>query len=127
MSHPGCPNVGNRPVSCACRERKILAALPQVRAAAIPRGQSWCSRMSESDHSESDTEEPSRVTAHGPAAVIVLAAGEGTRMRTATPKMLNEVCGRPMLGHVLTAARELEPRQLILVVASLDGQVAGYA
>jgi len=67
------------------------------------------------------------VTAHGPAAVIVLAAGEGTRMRTATPKMLNEVCGRPMLGHVLAAARELTPQRLILVVSDLGGQVASYA
>lgn len=67
------------------------------------------------------------MTAHGPAAVIVLAAGEGTRMRTATPKMLHEVCGRPMLGHVLAAARELEPRRLILVVSDLRGQVARYA
>jgi len=67
------------------------------------------------------------VTSNGPAAVIVLAAGEGTRMRTATPKMLNEVCGQPMLGHVLATARELDPRQLILVVASRDGQVAAYA
>jgi bifunctional UDP-N-acetylglucosamine pyrophosphorylase / glucosamine-1-phosphate N-acetyltransferase len=66
------------------------------------------------------------VTADGPAAVIVLAAGEGTRMRTATPKMLNEVCGRPMLGHVLAAAREIAPNRMIVVVSSLDGQVAGY-
>jgi bifunctional UDP-N-acetylglucosamine pyrophosphorylase / glucosamine-1-phosphate N-acetyltransferase len=68
-----------------------------------------------------------RVPSAGPAAVIVLAAGEGTRMRTATPKMLNEVCGRPMLGHVLAAARELRPERLILVVSDLDGQVASYA
>jgi bifunctional UDP-N-acetylglucosamine pyrophosphorylase/glucosamine-1-phosphate N-acetyltransferase len=67
------------------------------------------------------------VTPDGPAAVIVLAAGEGTRMRTSTPKMLNEVCGRTMLGHVVAAARELDPQRLILVVSDLDGQVAGYA
>jgi bifunctional UDP-N-acetylglucosamine pyrophosphorylase/glucosamine-1-phosphate N-acetyltransferase len=79
------------------------------------------------DQFESDTKEPSRVTAYGPAAVIVLAAGEGTRMRTATPKMLNEVCGQPMLGHVLAAARDLRPQRLILVVSDLHGQVAGYA
>src|SRR5258708_35048926 len=75
----------------------------------------------------SDTEEPSRVTATGPSTVIILAAGEGTRMRTSTPKMLNEVCGRAMLAHVIAAARELAPRQLILVVSDLDGQVAAYA
>ena len=67
------------------------------------------------------------MTPDGPAAVIVLAAGEGTRMRTSTPKMLNEVCGRTMLGHVLAAARELGPQRLILVVSDLDGQVAAYA
>jgi bifunctional UDP-N-acetylglucosamine pyrophosphorylase/glucosamine-1-phosphate N-acetyltransferase len=48
-------------------------------------------------------------------------------MRTGTPKMLNEVSGRPMLGHVLAAARELAPGRLILVVSDLDGQVARYA
>jgi bifunctional UDP-N-acetylglucosamine pyrophosphorylase/glucosamine-1-phosphate N-acetyltransferase len=68
-----------------------------------------------------------RVTSEGPAAVIVLAAGEGTRMLTALPKMLNEVCGRAMLGHVIAAARELAPQRLILVVSDLDGQVAAYA
>ena len=67
------------------------------------------------------------MTPDGPAAVIVLAAGEGTRMRTSTPKMLNEVCGRTMLGHVLAAAGELSPQRLILVVSDLDGQVAAYA
>ncbi len=68
-----------------------------------------------------------RVTSDGPAAVIVLAAGEGTRMRTALPKMLNEVCGRAMLGHVIAAAGDLAPQRLILVVSDLRGQVAGYA
>jgi len=67
------------------------------------------------------------VTADGPAAVIILAAGEGTRMRTETPKMLNEVCGRAMLGHVISAARQLAPQRLILVVSDLRGQVAEYA
>ena len=67
------------------------------------------------------------MTANGPASVIILAAGEGTRMRTSTPKMLNEVCGRAMLGHVVAAARELSPKQLILVVSDLKGLVADYA
>jgi bifunctional UDP-N-acetylglucosamine pyrophosphorylase / glucosamine-1-phosphate N-acetyltransferase len=67
------------------------------------------------------------VTSNGPAAVIVLAAGEGTRMRTTLPKMLNEVSGRAMLGHVLSAAAELGPERLILVVSDNRGQVAQYA
>ncbi len=43
------------------------------------------------------------------AAAIVLAAGEGTRMKSATPKVLHELCGRSMLGHVLAAVRAAEP------------------
>jgi bifunctional UDP-N-acetylglucosamine pyrophosphorylase / glucosamine-1-phosphate N-acetyltransferase len=67
------------------------------------------------------------VSSSGPAAVIILAAGEGTRMRTALPKMLNEVCGRAMLGHVVAAASELSPERLILVVSDDRGKVAHYA
>jgi bifunctional UDP-N-acetylglucosamine pyrophosphorylase/glucosamine-1-phosphate N-acetyltransferase len=54
---------------------------------------------------------PSRV-----AAVIVLAAGEGTRMKSATPKVLHSLGGRTMLGHVLAAAEELSPEHLLVVV-----------
>jgi bifunctional UDP-N-acetylglucosamine pyrophosphorylase/glucosamine-1-phosphate N-acetyltransferase len=56
------------------------------------------------------------VTDGRPAAVIVLAAGEGTRMRSATPKVLHELAGRSMLGHVVAACRALEPEHLIVVV-----------
>jgi bifunctional UDP-N-acetylglucosamine pyrophosphorylase/glucosamine-1-phosphate N-acetyltransferase len=55
------------------------------------------------------------VSLSGPAAVIILAAGEGTRMKNQTPKVLNQVCGRSMLGHVLAASRELGPGRLIVV------------
>ncbi len=51
-----------------------------------------------------------------PAAVIVLAAGEGTRMKSSLPKVLHPLCGRTMLDHVLAAARELDPAELIVVV-----------
>jgi bifunctional UDP-N-acetylglucosamine pyrophosphorylase/glucosamine-1-phosphate N-acetyltransferase len=51
-----------------------------------------------------------------PVAVIVLAAGEGTRMRSATPKVLHALGGRTMLGHVLSAAEALEPDHLVVVV-----------
>ncbi|MGE5291783.1 MAG: bifunctional UDP-N-acetylglucosamine diphosphorylase/glucosamine-1-phosphate N-acetyltransferase GlmU [Micromonosporaceae bacterium] len=51
-----------------------------------------------------------------PAAVIVLAAGEGTRMKSRLPKVLHELCGRSMLGHVVATARELDPERLIVVV-----------
>lgn len=57
------------------------------------------------------------MSANRPAAVIVLAAGEGTRMKSRkTPKVLHELCGRSMVGHVLAAARDLDPGRLIAVV-----------
>ena len=37
---------------------------------------------------------------------VVMAAGEGTRMRSATPKVLHPLCGRPLVGHVLAALAE---------------------
>jgi len=64
------------------------------------------------------------VSASGPAAVIILAAGEGTRMKTRTPKVLHVICGRTMLGHVLATARELGPSRLVVVAGHARGQVA---
>ena len=51
-----------------------------------------------------------------PAAVVVLAAGQGTRMKSALPKILHPLGGKPMVGHALTAARELDPVQVAVVV-----------
>ncbi len=58
-----------------------------------------------------------------PVAVIVLAAGEGTRMRSATPKVLHTLGGRTMLGHVLHSAAALEPDHLLVVVGHGRDQV----
>ncbi|GAA2266817.1 bifunctional protein GlmU [Streptomyces ruber] len=61
-----------------------------------------------------------------PAAVVVLAAGEGTRMKSATPKVLHSLCGRSLVGHVLAAARELEPEELVVVVGHAREQVSAH-
>ncbi len=61
-----------------------------------------------------------------PAAVVVLAAGEGTRMKSAVPKVLHEICGRSLLGHVVAAARELAPRELVVVVGHEGERVAAH-
>ena len=47
--------------------------------------------------------------------IIVLAAGLGKRMRSGLPKVLHPLAGRPLLAHVLDAARELSPRKTIIV------------
>ena len=51
-----------------------------------------------------------------PAAVVVLAAGEGTRMKSATPQVLHRIGGRTLLGHAIAAARAAEPDHLAVVV-----------
>ncbi|MBB1255384.1 bifunctional UDP-N-acetylglucosamine diphosphorylase/glucosamine-1-phosphate N-acetyltransferase GlmU [Streptomyces alkaliterrae] len=61
-----------------------------------------------------------------PAAVVVLAAGEGTRMKSATPKVLHEICGLSLVGHVVAASRELDPEHLVVVVGHAREQVADY-
>ncbi|MGW5653139.1 bifunctional UDP-N-acetylglucosamine diphosphorylase/glucosamine-1-phosphate N-acetyltransferase GlmU [Streptomyces humi] len=61
-----------------------------------------------------------------PAAVVVLAAGEGTRMKSATPKVLHQICGRSLVGHVLAASRELDPEHLVVVVGHAREQVAAH-
>ncbi|WP_424536347.1 bifunctional UDP-N-acetylglucosamine diphosphorylase/glucosamine-1-phosphate N-acetyltransferase GlmU [Sphaerisporangium viridialbum] len=61
-----------------------------------------------------------------PAAVIVLAAGEGTRMKSSKPKVLHELCGRALVDHMLTAARGLAPERLIVVIGHAREQVQAY-
>ncbi|MEM1101827.1 MAG: NTP transferase domain-containing protein, partial [Pseudomonadota bacterium] len=53
-----------------------------------------------------------------PTALIVLAAGRGTRMQSDLPKVLHEIAGAPLLVHALDSARELEAEQKIVVTGS---------
>jgi len=48
--------------------------------------------------------------------IVVLAAGQGTRMRSGLPKVLHTLAGKPMLAHVLDCARKLRPERLVVVV-----------
>jgi bifunctional UDP-N-acetylglucosamine pyrophosphorylase/glucosamine-1-phosphate N-acetyltransferase len=66
------------------------------------------------------------VSALRPAAVIVLAAGEGTRMKSRTPKVLHEIGGRSLIGHAVAAARELKPDHLVVVVGHGRDRVAEH-
>ena len=54
--------------------------------------------------------------ADGGLAVVVLAAGKGTRMRSERPKVLHEICGVPMLGHVQRVALKVGSERLVVVV-----------
>ncbi|MFJ9414501.1 bifunctional UDP-N-acetylglucosamine diphosphorylase/glucosamine-1-phosphate N-acetyltransferase GlmU [Streptomyces sp. NPDC101227] len=66
------------------------------------------------------------MSANRPAAVVVLAAGEGTRMKSATPKVLHAICGRSLVGHVVAASRELDPEHLVVVVGHAREQVRAH-
>ena len=68
--------------------------------------------MSPQETSAPDAAEPAV------AAVVVLAAGQGTRMRSSTPKVLHALGGRSMLGHVLAAAQPLGAGTTVVVVGA---------
>jgi bifunctional UDP-N-acetylglucosamine pyrophosphorylase/glucosamine-1-phosphate N-acetyltransferase len=48
--------------------------------------------------------------------IVILAAGQGTRMRSALPKVLHPVAGNSMLGHVIHSARQLSPQGIHVVI-----------
>ncbi len=55
--------------------------------------------------------------------IVILAAGQGTRMRSALPKVLHPVAGQSMLGHVVSTARALQPRSIQVVIGHGAEQV----
>jgi bifunctional UDP-N-acetylglucosamine pyrophosphorylase / glucosamine-1-phosphate N-acetyltransferase len=55
---------------------------------------------------------------HSPLAIIVLAAGKGTRMKSDLHKVLHPIAGRPMLDHLLASAAQLSPERQVVVVGS---------
>ncbi|MBB5220246.1 bifunctional UDP-N-acetylglucosamine pyrophosphorylase/glucosamine-1-phosphate N-acetyltransferase [Amaricoccus macauensis] len=62
-----------------------------------------------------------------PVAVIVLAAGQGTRMNSELPKVLHPLASAPLLAHALAAARGLDPERTILVTGHGGEAVAAAA
>ena len=55
--------------------------------------------------------------------IVILAAGQGTRMRSALPKVLHPVAGKSMLGHVIDTARALQPQSIQVVIGHGAEQV----
>src|SRR5690348_5633714 len=58
-----------------------------------------------------------------PLHVVILAAGQGKRMRSALPKVLHPLAGKPLLAHVLDAARALKPAAVHVVYGHGGEQV----
>ena len=62
----------------------------------------------------------------GTVAVVILAAGKGSRMHSNLPKPLHPVAGIPMVSHVLNAASAIQPAKTILVVSETSGDIAAH-
>ncbi|WP_236789360.1 bifunctional UDP-N-acetylglucosamine diphosphorylase/glucosamine-1-phosphate N-acetyltransferase GlmU [Amycolatopsis sp. GM8] len=62
----------------------------------------------------------------GSLSTLVLAAGEGTRMRSTTPKVLHPIAGRPLVDHAVRAAAGLDPEHLVVVVGHGREAVAAH-
>ena len=83
--------------------------------------------MKKSAKARSAVKYVSRNSAPRPRAVVVLAAGQGTRMKSSLPKVLHPIAGRPMLGHVLATAKALNAARSVVVVAPGMDSVAKAA
>ncbi|MEN9715724.1 MAG: hypothetical protein RJA35_1191 [Actinomycetota bacterium] len=59
-------------------------------------------------------------------AVVVLAAGQGTRMKSATPKVMHQLAGLPLLGHVLATANSLGAAHVVPVVRHEKEAISEY-
>ncbi|SNR32717.1 bifunctional UDP-N-acetylglucosamine pyrophosphorylase / Glucosamine-1-phosphate N-acetyltransferase [Haloechinothrix alba] len=72
---------------------------------------------------------PNERTGRDPLSTVILAAGEGTRMRSATPKVLHMLAGRSLVEHAVRAAAGLDPEHLVVVVgharAAVDEHLSG--
>lgn len=63
---------------------------------------------------------------HKELAVIILAAGQGSRMKSDTPKVLHKVAGVPMISHIIQTAESLDPKKIIVVLAPGMDEVEGF-
>lgn len=63
-----------------------------------------------------------------PLAIVILAAGKGTRMKSEKPKVMHEIAGRPMIGWIVETAEALNPEKIIVVTApGMDDVAAAVA
>lgn len=64
------------------------------------------------------------MTKNTPLALIILAAGKGTRMKSRMPKVMHKIAGRPMIGWIVETASKLNPEKIVVVTAPGMDEVA---
>ncbi len=69
---------------------------------------------------------PKKSTKKRPLAAVILAAGEGTRMRSRKAKVLHEVAGKPLITHVIDTVAKLSPEHTIVVVGHQADRVRSH-
>ena len=57
------------------------------------------------------------MTRKEPLAIVILAAGKGTRMKSSLPKVMHKIAGRPMIQWLVEVAESLSPEKIIVVTA----------
>ena len=62
----------------------------------------------------------------GEFAAVVLAAGLGTRMKSKLPKAMHQVCGKPMVGHVVSALESAGCSRVVVVVGQETDETRSY-
>src|SRR4051812_49523362 len=69
---------------------------------------------------------PNQPQRRGDFAIVIMAAGKGTRLKSKRPKVLHEIGGQPLLAHVITAAKQVaDPRDIYVVVGHEAERVRG--
>lgn len=66
---------------------------------------------------------PTTPSPQPPLDIVIMAAGKGTRMKSALPKVLQRLAGWPLLGHVLDVSSALQPRRVVVVTGHGAAQV----
>src|SRR3954462_1679242 len=62
---------------------------------------------------------PNQPQRRGDFAIVIMAAGKGTRLKSKRPKVLHEIGGQPLLAHVITAAKQgADPRDIYVVIGA---------
>src|SRR5664279_3587271 len=71
---------------------------------------------------KSSTSETTGQSGSAKFAIIILAAGKGTRLKSRHPKVLHQIAGRTLLGHVVTAAKQIVPAQHIFAIIGHEAE-----